>query len=139
MAARAYFEAGNHAEAGRLSREVNRVRPAIDTLLLEAKVRRQEQDFAGAIRLLSEAEQWLSGNVRSGVDAGGSPHPTPADPWGSLGLQPLWIRMNGNEIEKHKLTQHYEVLQRAGGLLHLGRQLQPGAPLLREGRLAGAG
>ena len=67
MAARAYFEAGNHKGAGRLSREVNRVRPAIDTLLLEAKVRRREQDFAGAIRLLSEAEQWLSGNVDSAL------------------------------------------------------------------------
>jgi glycosyltransferase involved in cell wall biosynthesis len=64
MAARAYFEAGNRAEAGRLSREVNRFRPAIDTLLLEAKVRRQERDYAGAITLLDKAEQWLSGPVR---------------------------------------------------------------------------
>jgi hypothetical protein len=64
MAARAYFEAGNRALAGRLSREVNRLRPAIDTLLLEAKVRRQERDFRGAIGLLREAEQWLSGPAR---------------------------------------------------------------------------
>jgi glycosyltransferase involved in cell wall biosynthesis len=64
VAARAYFEAGDRVQAGRLSREVNRVRPAIDTLLLEAKVRRQERDFDGAIRLLTDAEQWLSGPVR---------------------------------------------------------------------------
>jgi tetratricopeptide (TPR) repeat protein len=62
MAARAYFEAGNHAQAARLSREVNRVRPAIDTLLLEAKVRRRERDYGGAIQLLSQAERWLSGH-----------------------------------------------------------------------------
>ncbi|MEN6334691.1 MAG: glycosyltransferase [Phycisphaerales bacterium] len=62
-AARAYFEAGNRALAGRLSREVNQLRPAIDTLLLEAKVRRQERDFTGAIGLLREAEQWLAGPV----------------------------------------------------------------------------
>ncbi len=65
MAARAYFEAGNRMKAGRLSREVNRVRPAIDTLLLEAKVRRQARDFTGAIRLLDEAERWLSGQVNT--------------------------------------------------------------------------
>ena len=65
MAARAYFEAGNRMKAVRLSREVNRVRPAVDTLLLEAKVRRQVGDFAGAIRLLDEAERWLSDQVNT--------------------------------------------------------------------------
>jgi len=63
MAARAHFEAGHHETAGRLSREVNRIRPSIDTLLLEAKICRRERDFAGAIRLLSEAEKWLSGRA----------------------------------------------------------------------------
>jgi len=61
MAARAHFEAGNRDGAGRLSREVNRVRPTIDTLLLEAKVCRQERDFPGAIRLLNRAERGLAG------------------------------------------------------------------------------
>jgi len=65
MAARAYFEAGNVALASRLSQEVNRTRPAVDTLLLEAKVRRQERDFAGAIGLLREAERRLAGSVRA--------------------------------------------------------------------------
>jgi hypothetical protein len=65
MAARAHFEAGRQADASRLSREVNRIRPTIDTLLLEAKVRRRERDFAGAIRLLHEAQRWLAGRVDS--------------------------------------------------------------------------
>ena len=61
MAARAYYEAGRHAHADQLSREVNRTRPTVDTLLLEAKIHRQKQDYAAAIRLLGQAEQWLSG------------------------------------------------------------------------------
>jgi glycosyltransferase involved in cell wall biosynthesis len=63
MAARAHFEAGNRMKASRLSREVNRVRPTVDTLLLEAKIRRQQRDFTGAIRLLEEAGRWLCGEV----------------------------------------------------------------------------
>lgn len=63
MAARAYFEAGNTAQAGQLSGAVNEVRPTIDTLLMEAKIRRQEQNFSEAIRLLSQAEQWLAGPI----------------------------------------------------------------------------
>lgn len=59
MAARAYLEAGNHAVAGRLSREVNLKRPTVNTLLLEARVCRQERDFNMAIRLLGQAEHWL--------------------------------------------------------------------------------
>jgi len=59
MAARACFEAGDHAGADRLSREVNGERPTVDTLLLEAEICRERQDFAAAIRLLMQAEQWL--------------------------------------------------------------------------------
>jgi hypothetical protein len=62
MAARAFFEGGNHAEAGRLSREVNLERPTVDTLLLEAKVCRERRDYTAAIRLLERAEQWLEGD-----------------------------------------------------------------------------
>ena len=69
MAARAYFEAGNQAQADRLSCEVNRTRPTVDTLLLEAKIRRQRQDFGAAIQLLSRAERWLTGHVDSPVQA----------------------------------------------------------------------
>jgi hypothetical protein len=61
MAARAHFEAGHHEEAARRSGRVNRVRPTVDTLLLEARAHRRRRDFAEAIRLLSQAEQWLCG------------------------------------------------------------------------------
>lgn len=61
MAARAYFEAGDHVKAGRLSHEANRERAAVDTLLLEAKVHRHKGDFATAIHLLGQAEQLLGG------------------------------------------------------------------------------
>ncbi len=63
MAARAHFEAGNHFSADRLSREVNHTRPTVDTLLLEAKVRRKQRDCTGAIRLLGQAERWLDGQI----------------------------------------------------------------------------
>jgi len=69
MAARAYFEAGRHAQADRLSREVNSTRPTVDTLLLEAKVHRQRQDYVAAIRLLGQAEQWLGGRVDAPLPA----------------------------------------------------------------------
>jgi glycosyltransferase involved in cell wall biosynthesis len=59
MAARAYFEAGDHERAGQLSHEANQERPTVETLLLEAKVRRHRRDFAIAIRLLGQAEQLL--------------------------------------------------------------------------------
>ena len=62
-AARAYFHAGNPAGADRLSREINQVRPTVATLLLEAKVCREQRDYVRAIRLLSQAEDWLSGPV----------------------------------------------------------------------------
>jgi glycosyltransferase involved in cell wall biosynthesis len=63
MAARAYFEAGDCVRAGRLSREVNHERPTVDTLLLEARTCRREQDFHGAVRLLTEAERRLGDPV----------------------------------------------------------------------------
>ena len=63
MAARAYFEAGDHPRAGRLSGQVNVERPTVDTLLLEAQVCRGKQDFNTAIRLLTWAEQMLGGHA----------------------------------------------------------------------------
>lgn len=56
MAARAYFEAGDHPRAGQLSGQVNAERPTVEMLLLEAKVRRQRRDVNAAIRLLTQAE-----------------------------------------------------------------------------------
>jgi hypothetical protein len=59
MAARAYFEAGDHERAGQLSHETNQERPTVETLLLEAKVRRRGRDFTTALGLLGQAEQLL--------------------------------------------------------------------------------
>jgi len=61
LAAKASFKAGGHIRAAELSREVNRQRPTVDTLLLEAKVKREEKDFNPAIKLLEKAEQILEG------------------------------------------------------------------------------
>ncbi|OHB79352.1 MAG: hypothetical protein A2Z25_15815 [Planctomycetes bacterium RBG_16_55_9] len=60
LAAKAYFKAGEHARAAELSRRVNQQWPTVDTLLLEAKLKREEKDFNSAIELLKAAEQTLS-------------------------------------------------------------------------------
>jgi len=61
LAAGAFFKAGSYARAAELSREVNQQRPTVDTLLLEAKVKREEKKFSSAIELLERAEQILEG------------------------------------------------------------------------------
>jgi glycosyltransferase involved in cell wall biosynthesis len=61
LAAKASFKAGGHIRAAELSREVNRQRPKVDTLLLEAKVKHEKKDFNSAIKLLKKAEQILEG------------------------------------------------------------------------------
>ncbi|UCC98608.1 MAG: glycosyltransferase [Phycisphaerales bacterium] len=60
LAAKAFFKAGEHARAAEFSHRVNQRRPTIDTLLLEAKVKREQKDFGPAIELLRAAEQILS-------------------------------------------------------------------------------
>ena len=60
LAARAFFIAGEHARAAELSHGVNQRRATVDTLLLEAKVRREQRDFGSAIEFLRTAEQMLS-------------------------------------------------------------------------------
>ncbi len=61
QAAKAFFKAGSHARAAKLSCEVNQQRPTVDTLLLEAKVKREKKNFDSAIELLKRAEQILEG------------------------------------------------------------------------------
>jgi glycosyltransferase involved in cell wall biosynthesis len=61
LAANASFKAGSHIRAANLSHEINRQRPTVDTLLLEAKVKREQKDFNLAIKLLEKAEQILEG------------------------------------------------------------------------------
>jgi glycosyltransferase involved in cell wall biosynthesis len=61
LAAKASFKAGCHIRANQLSREINQLRPTVDTLLLEAKVKHKEKDFNSAIKLLERAKQILEG------------------------------------------------------------------------------
>ena len=60
-AAKAFFKAGDHARAAEFSCEVNQQRPTVDTLLLEAKVKREKKNSESAIELLKRAEQILEG------------------------------------------------------------------------------
>jgi len=62
LAAKASYMAGAHTRAFNLSQELNRQRPTVDTLLLEAKIKRSQKDFDSAIILLEKAEQILEGN-----------------------------------------------------------------------------
>jgi tetratricopeptide (TPR) repeat protein len=61
LAASALFKAGSFSRAAELSSQVNRQQPTVDTLLLEAKVKRKEKNFSSAIELLERAEQILEG------------------------------------------------------------------------------
>ena len=62
LAAKAFFEAGDHIKSAKLAGEVNRQRPTVDTLLLEAKLNREKKKFPPAIKLLGKAEQILEGS-----------------------------------------------------------------------------
>lgn len=59
LAAKAFFKAGRHDRAAELSRLVNQKHPTVDTLLFEAKVKREQNHFDSAIELLETAERIL--------------------------------------------------------------------------------
>ncbi len=61
LAAEAYFKAGNFDKSVELTSELNQRRATVDTLLLEAKLRRRDKDFGSAMRLLGRAEEILEG------------------------------------------------------------------------------
>ncbi len=61
LTARAFFNAGNFNRAEQLCCEINQQRPVVDTLLLEAKIKRAKKEFEPAIKLLEQAEQILEG------------------------------------------------------------------------------
>ena len=63
LAAKAFFKAADHTRAAELSRIVNQQRPTVDTLLLEAKIRREKKDFDSAIELLKTAETILENPI----------------------------------------------------------------------------
>lgn len=64
LAAKAFFRAADHTRAAELSHNLNREQPTVDTLLLEAKIKRENEDFSSAIELLKTAEQILENPVR---------------------------------------------------------------------------
>jgi len=62
LAAKAFFEASDHAKAEELCCEVNRHQPTVDTLLLEAKIKRENKKLNSAIELLKTAANTLEGH-----------------------------------------------------------------------------
>ena len=69
LAAKAFYKAGDHTKASKLSSEINQRRPTVDTLLLEAKVNREKKNFNAAIELLKRAQQILVGKTDYFVSA----------------------------------------------------------------------
>jgi glycosyltransferase involved in cell wall biosynthesis len=61
LAAQALFNAGDFQQAAGLVSSVNSQRPTVDTLLLEAKLKRKGQNFEAAITLLNKAHQIILG------------------------------------------------------------------------------
>ena len=62
LAAKAFFKAGSHRVAAKLSSEINCCRPTVDTLLLEAKADMEDRKFDSAIELLKKAQDILEGS-----------------------------------------------------------------------------
>ncbi|MCJ7729061.1 MAG: glycosyltransferase [Sedimentisphaerales bacterium] len=65
LAAGALFKAGDFARAAELASWINQRRPTVDTLLLEAKLKRRGRDFNAALALLKRAEDILTGEESS--------------------------------------------------------------------------
>jgi glycosyltransferase involved in cell wall biosynthesis len=61
LATKALFKAGRNNMAASMCDEINQQRPTIDTLLLEAKLRREEKKYSSAIELLHKAERTIQG------------------------------------------------------------------------------
>jgi len=61
LAADALFKAGNLTRAAELIEQVNRERPSVESLLIEAKIKKQQKDFNSAIELLEKARRILDG------------------------------------------------------------------------------
>jgi len=65
QAAKAFYKVGDYTKALQLSSEINRQRPTVDTLLLEAKINRKRKSLGSALKLLKRAEQVLVGPAYS--------------------------------------------------------------------------
>lgn len=60
LAANALFKAGQYDKAAQICRDLNKKRPTVDSLLLEAKIRRRHRDFDRAVNLLEKARLILN-------------------------------------------------------------------------------
>ena len=63
LAAKAFFKAADYTRATELSHSINQQQPTVGTLLLEAKIKRENEDFNSAIDLLKTAEQILENPI----------------------------------------------------------------------------
>jgi len=70
LAAKAFYKAGDYTKASKLSSEINKQRPTVDTLLLEAQVNREKKKLNVAIELLKKAEQTITGKTNYGCNTG---------------------------------------------------------------------
>ena len=61
LTANALYKAGNKTLAAEYCRQLNQERPTIDTLLLEAKIKREEKEYDYAIELLTSAQRSIEG------------------------------------------------------------------------------
>ncbi len=61
LGANALYKAGDKQLAASICQEINQQRPTVSTLLLEAKVRREEKKYDEAIELLTMAERTIEG------------------------------------------------------------------------------
>ncbi len=61
LAAKALFKAGRNSLASSICDEINQKRPTAETLLLEARFRREEKKYSSAIELLHKAERTIQG------------------------------------------------------------------------------
>jgi len=61
LTANALYKAGNKGLAANICEEINQQRPTVSTLLLQAKVRREEEKYDEAIDLLTMAERTIQG------------------------------------------------------------------------------
>jgi glycosyltransferase involved in cell wall biosynthesis len=69
LAVGALFKAGNFTKAAELVAEINQQRPTVETLLLEAKLKRRNRDFKRAVSLLRSAEEMLTNMEFSDMSA----------------------------------------------------------------------
>jgi len=61
LAAQSLYKSGEHTRSLELAGKINRERPTVDTLLLEAKICKEQGDLIRATRLLERAREILNG------------------------------------------------------------------------------